>query len=321
MEVSSAVNLQDVQGAASRIESEVHHTPVMTCESLDVRAGRKLHFKCECLQKIGAFKIRGATNFVKQLSDDAVSHGVVTHSSGNHAQAVALAAQRRGVPAYIVMPEDSVAIKQQAVKDLGGTITLCAPTVAAREATAAALIEQTGGVLVPPYDHPHIIAGQGTVALELTGAVDDLDAIVAPIGGGGLLGGTSVVCRGSQRPLRVFGAEPKGADDAARSLEAGELIPVENPQTICDGLRVSMGPETWPLIRDNVEKIFRVTDEDAIGAMRFVWERMKLLIEPSSAVAVAVVLSDEFGQLEGLERVGVILSGGNVDLDRLPWMS
>lgn len=313
------LNLAAVRDAAARIAGFVHRTPVMTCSTLDRLAGRTLYFKCENLQKIGAFKFRGATNAVRQLSDAAAARGVVTHSSGNHAQALALAARMRGIAAYIVMPSTAPAVKKAAVEGYGGIVTECEPTLDARERTAAAIVERTGAVLIPPFDHPDVIAGQGTAALELLDEVPDLDAIVAPVGGGGLLSGCCIAARGLRSTIQVVGAEPLGADDAARSKAAGTFIPQTAPNTIADGLLTSLGTLTWPIIRDQVERIVTVTEEQIRAAMRLVWERMKLVVEPSGAVGAAAVLTDEFRALPGLRKVGVVFSGGNVNLDKLPW--
>lgn len=306
-----------MRAAAARIAGGVHRTPVLTCSALDDLAGRRLHFKCENLQKVGAFKMRGALNAVLRLSDAQARRGVVTHSSGNFAQALALSARLRGIPANIVMPSSAPAVKQAAVRGYGGVITLCEPTLEARTTTAARIVEETGGTLLHPYDHPDVIAGQGTCGLELLEQVEGgLDAVIAPVGGGGLIGGIAIAVQGR---ARVFAAEPAGADDAARSKAAGRLIPQTAPETVADGLLTSLGEHTWPLVRDLVERIFIVDDPRIVASMRLVWERMKVLIEPSSAVPVAAVLSDEFRELDGLDRVGVVLSGGNVDLERLPW--
>jgi len=315
----------DVQAAADRIAGVALRTPVMKCGTLDEMAGRKLFFKCENFQKVGAFKFRGALNAVSQLSDAEASRGVVTHSSGNHAQALALAAKMRGVPAFIVMPSSASPVKRIAVEGYGAEVILCEPTLEARETTAAEVQQRTGATFIHPYDHRHIIAGQGTATLEMLeqsrelGA--ELDAIIAPVGGGGLLSGTCIAASGTDpRPRpRVFAAEPLGADDAARSIAAGELIPQTGPDTIADGLLTSLGELTWPIIRDHVERIFTVSDEQIVAAMRLLWERAKLLIEPSSAVVLAAVLSDSFREVEGAETLGLIISGGNVNLDKLPF--
>ena len=319
MTTTYAVDLAAVRDAAARITGVVHRTPVMTSATLDRLASRAVYFKCENLQKIGAFKYRGATNAVRRLSDAEAARGVVTHSSGNHAQALALAARVRGVPAFIVMPRTAPAVKKAAVEGYGGIVTQCEPTLEARERTAAEIVEKTGAVLIPPFDHPDVIAGQGTAALELLEDVPDLDAIVTPVGGGGLLAGCAIAARGIDPAVRVFGAEPLGADDAARSKAAGTLIPQTGPNTIADGLLTSLGRLTWPVIRDQVERVVTVTDDEIRAAMRLVWERMKLVVEPSGAVGVAAVLGEAFRTLSGVRKVGVVLSGGNVGLDQLYW--
>jgi threonine dehydratase/serine racemase len=316
---SYAADLASIRAAAGRIAGRAHRTPVQTCATLDRLAGRSLFFKCEHLQKVGAFKFRGACNAVARLDDATAARGVVTHSSGNHAQALALAAKLRGIPAHIVMPENSSPVKRRAVLDYGAEVIACANTLAARETTAAEVLARTGGTLIPPYDHPDVIAGQGTAALELMEEIADLDTIVAPVGGGGLLAGTTLAARGLNPAVRVLAAEPLGADDAARSRAAGHLIPQTGPKTSADGLRTSLGELTWPVLRDLVERVVTVTEEEIVAAMRLAWERAKLLIEPSAAVAVAAVLTEEFRALPGVRRVGVILSGGNVNLDELPW--
>ena len=313
------ITIDTVREAAKFIEPYAHRTPVLTCSAIDALAGRELFFKCENFQKVGAFKFRGACNAVMHLTDDEAARGVVTHSSGNHAQALALSAKLRGIEAHIVMPSTASAVKRAGVEGYGGKVYTCDPNEQARHQRADELVAQTGGTLIPPFDDPHIIAGQGTATLELLDEVPTLDGIIAPIGGGGLMSGTCIAGRGVKPEVRLFGCEPSGADDAARSLAAGELIPQTGPDTICDGLLTSMGETTWSIIRDHVEAIFTVSDEQVIEAMRLVMQRMKIVIEPSSAVAVAVVLSDQFKSLTGLPRVGVIISGGNVDLDHLRW--
>jgi threonine dehydratase/serine racemase len=314
-----AADIDAVRAAAHRLQGVAHRTPVATCATLDRLAGRQLFFKCEHLQRVGAFKFRGAWNAIAQLPADVAARGVVTHSSGNHAQAVALAAKLRGIAAHIVMPSSASPVKRRAVEEYGGRVITCEPTLQAREATAAAVLAETGGTLIPPYDHPDIIAGQGTAALELLDQVPHLDALVVPVGGGGLLSGSCITARAVNRSIRLFAAEPAGADDAARSMVAGRLIPQTAPHTIADGLLTSLGELTWPIIRDHVELVVTVSDEEIITAMRLAWERAKLLVEASAAVALAAVLSEEFKRLGGIERVGVMLSGGNVDLDQLPW--
>jgi threonine dehydratase len=321
MATEYAATIADVREATRRITPYAHRTPVMTSQTLNAMAGRELFFKCEMFQKVGAFKFRGACNAVMKLPAEVAAGGVVTHSSGNHAQAVALAARLRGITAHIVMPKNSNAVKIRAVKGYGANVYLCEPNQQSREGTAQQIEHDSGATLIPPYNHPDIIAGQGTSALELLEDNPDLEAIIAPIGGGGLMSGTSIVSKGIKRDIRVFAAEPKGADDAARSMAAGQLLPQTNPNTVADGLLTGMGDLTWPIVRDHVEKVITVSDEQIIAAMRLVWERMKIIVEPSAATAVAAVLSDDFKSVAGtsIHRMGVILSGGNVDLDKLPW--
>jgi threonine dehydratase/serine racemase len=315
-----AAILDDIRAAAERIAGKAHRTPVMTCNTLDrLAGGRSLFFKCENFQKAGAFKFRGACNAVMKLPDDVARRGVVTHSSGNHAQALALAARMRGIAAHVVMPNNAAFVKRRAVEGYGGRVVLCEPTLDARERTAQAVLAETGATLISPYNHADVIAGQGTAGLELLEDIRDLDAIIAPVGGGGLVSGVSIAAKTLHPSIRMIAAEPKGADDAALSKQAGRLIPQTGPKTIADGLLTSLGELTWPVIRDLVERVVTVSEDQIRAAMRLTWERAKLLIEPSSAVAVAVALSDEFRELNGIERVGVILSGGNVDLDHLPW--
>jgi threonine dehydratase len=314
-----AADLRAIRAAADRLAGLAHRTPVTTCATLDRRAGRALFFKCEHLQKAGAFKFRGAAHAVGRLPPEVAARGVVTHSSGNHAGALALAARLRGIPAHVVMPDNASPVKRRAVEEYGGRVIACAATLAAREETAAAVLAETGGTLIPPYDHPDVIAGQGTVALELLDQAPGLDAVVAPVGGGGLLAGVTLAAQELNPAVRVFAAEPAGADDAARSKAAGRLIPQTAPQTLADGLRTSLGELTWPVLRDRVERVVTVDEAAIVAALRLAWERAKLLIEPSAAVALAAVLSDEFRALDGLRRVGVVLSGGNVNLDELPW--
>lgn len=274
--------------------------------------------KCENFQKAGAFKFRGACNAIFALSENETSNGVVTHSSGNHAQAVALAAHLRSIPAYIVMPSNASAVKKAAVEGYGGRITYCEPTQEAREKATDQIVRATHAVFIHPYDNPLVIAGQGTAALELLEEVTDLDLVIAPVGGGGLLSGTAIAVRGSSQ-ARVVGAEPEAADDAYRSIQAGVILPSIKPKTIADGLLTSLGELTFPIIRSQVERIVTVSEEAIIQAMHLIWERAKIIVEPSGAVPVAVLLEKKV-DFSGL-KVGVILSGGNVDLDLLPWAS
>lgn len=314
-----SATLDDIHAAARRIERFARRTPVMTCATLDALAGRRLYFKCEQFQKVGAFKFRGACNAVMKLPGVQAGRGVVTHSSGNHAQALALAARLREIPAHIVMPTNAPAVKRAAVEGYGARVIECPPTQADREATATRVVQETGGTLIHPYDNPDVIAGQGTAALELLAEVPTLDAIIAPVGGGGLLSGICIAAKGIRKEICIFAGEPAGADDAARSLAAGEIVHNDEVNTIADGLRTNLGQLTWPILRNHVEAIFPVDDAQIITAMRLLWQRAKLLVEPSAAVPLAAVLSDEFRSLEGIEQIGIVLSGGNVDLDDLPW--
>ena len=314
-----AASIDDVRSAAKRIEGIGHKTPVLTSKTLDQLAGRKLFFKCENFQKVGAFKFRGGWNAVSMLNDKEAEKGVCTHSSGNHAQAVAYAAQKRGIPAYIVMPNNSPDVKLDAVKGYEAKVTLCEPTLEARRTTLEKIAEKTGATIIHPFNNSNVIAGQGTAALELIEEIGNLDAIIAPIGGGGLMSGTCITTRSLLPKTKLYGAEPKGADDAYRSFTEGKIIPQENPDTICDGLLTSLGDKTWNILKDHLEAIYTVTDDEVIKAMQIIWERMKIIIEPSSATTVAVALSDEFKALKGMENIGIIITGGNVDLSKLPF--
>ncbi|NOH02864.1 MAG: pyridoxal-phosphate dependent enzyme [Chloroflexi bacterium] len=311
------VTLTDIQQAAERIKPYAHRTPVLTNESLNRQVGAQVFLKCENMQKVGAFKFRGACNAVFSLTDEEARRGVVTHSSGNHAQALALAARLRGIPAYIVMPDNAPQVKKNAVAGYGGQITFCEPTLEARESTMERIRLDTGATVVHPYNNERVIAGQGTAALELLEDVPDLDVVVAPVGGGGLLSGTSIAAKGIKKEIRVIAAEPEMADDAFRSMQAGKIIPSVNPKTIADGLLTSLGELTFPIIQKNVEQIVTVSEAGIIAAMKFVWERAKIIIEPSAAVAVGILWEMKI-DLSGL-KIGVIISGGNVDLEKLPW--
>jgi threonine dehydratase len=311
--------LTDIRQAAVRIRPYAHRTPVLTCASLDQQVGAQVFMKCENLQKVGAFKFRGACNAVFSLTGEEAARGVATHSSGNHAQALALAARLRGIPAYIVMPDNAPAVKKAAVAGYGGQITFCEPTLQARESTLAQIADETGASVVHPYNDYRVIAGQGTAALELLEEIPDLDVVIAPVGGGGLLSGTAIAAKGFAPHIRVIAAEPAMADDACRSLQAGHIVPSENPKTIADGLLTSLGTLTFPIIQGHVEQIVTVSEAGILTAMKFIWERAKLVVEPSGAVPVALLWERKI-DLSGL-RVGVILSGGNVDLDKLPWQT
>lgn len=317
MSIQTEPGFAEVRAAAVRIAPYARRTPVLTSRTLDELAGASCFLKCENFQRVGAFKFRGACNAVFSLSDRDAARGVVTHSSGNHAQALALAARLRGISAHIVMPRNVLAIKQAAVAGYGGRITLCNPTLAAREETTARIQHETGAELVHPYNDPRVIAGQGTAALELCEEIPDLDAVIAPVGGGGLLSGTAIAVGGMLPNAATYGAEPAAADDALRSLRANRILPSDNPQTIADGLLTSLGDRTFPILKRLVREIILAPEDEIVSAMRLVWERMKIVIEPSAAVAVAALLAGRT-DFRG-KRVGVILSGGNVDLDRLPW--
>jgi threonine dehydratase len=302
-----------ISRAHSRIAPYAHRTPVMTSRAIDELAGGPVHFKCENLQRVGAFKFRGAMNAILQLSVEQKRAGVVTHSSGNHAQAVALAGRLTGTPVCVVMPHTAPAIKRLATEGYGARVESCEPTVPAREAAVAALIERHGYTLVHPYDDWNVIAGAGTAAWELHDQVGELDFIIAPVGGGGLISGTALAVQERGVATKVIAAEPLKADDAKRSIALGEIQPSINPKTCCDGLRTSLGKKNFGVIRAHVEKIAVATEGEILDAMRLAWERLKVIIEPSSAVPLAVLLNGEV-KLNG-RRAGVILTGGNVDLD------
>ncbi len=317
--MTSGPTFTDIQQAAQRIEPHAHRTPDFTCSSLNEMLDADLFFKCENFQKVGAFKFRGACNAVFSLSDAEARRGVATHSSGNHGAALALAARLRGIEARIVMPTNASAIKQAAVAGYGGTIVFCDPTQAAREASLANVVQETGATFIHPYNNLHVIAGQGTAALELCEDVLELDVVMVPIGGGGLTSGTAITIAGRSPTTRLIAAEPAAADDAYRSLRTGQIQPSLNPQTIADGLRTSLGDLTFAIIQRHVEQIVTVSEVAIADAMRHVWERMKMIIEPSAAVPVGALLEQRI-DLSG-QRIGVILSGGNVDLNQLPWLS
>lgn len=305
----------DVLAAAARIAPHAHHTPVLRSRSLDELAGCELHFKAEHLQRAGAFKFRGACNAVWSLPEAVAARGVVTHSSGNHGAALALAARTRGIRCHVVVPQNAVAAKVAAIEVYGATLHYCAPTIAAREAACASVQADTGAELVHPYTDPRVIAGQGTAALELLGHDGGFDALITPVGGGGLLGGTAITVDAVSPGTRVFGAEPAGAADAFASLQRGERVTGLVPDTICDGLRGLLGAPNFELLRRHRIEILLADDAATVRAMRLFWQRTKQLIEPSSAIALAVVLANR-DRFAG-QRVGVVLSGGNVDLDAM----
>lgn len=312
----ATVTLEDIRAAHRRIAARVHRTPVLTSARLDEEVGARLFFKCENLQKVGAFKARGACNAVFALADEVAARGVVTHSSGNHGAASAWAARARGIPAHVIMPANASQPKQRAVAAYGARVIFCEPTLAAREATCAHVQAQTGATLIHPYNDRCVIAGQGTAAVELLEQVPGLDGVMVPVGGGGLLSGTGVAVKALQPDTRVIGAEPEQADDASQSFRAGHIVHT-SADTIADGLRSSLGELDFPLIVAHVDDIVTVSEAAIVEAMRGMWEVLKVIVEPSSAVPLAALLEHKL-EVAG-DRVGVIVSGGNVDLDALPW--
>lgn len=325
--VFQAPDWKTIAAAHERIAPRIHRTPVLTSKSLDAMTGARLFFKCDNFQKTGSFKIRGASNAILSMNEETAARGIVTQSSGNHGAAVAYAAAWQGVPAWIVMPRNAPAVKARAIENYGGKIIFCEPTVTSRNETAVRVQAETGAHLVHPYDDDRIIAGQATAAKELLEEVPDLDAVLAPVSGGGLLSGTCLGAKGMRPSVRVIGCEPALADDAYRSLSTGTLQSQESSTTIADGLRASLAPRTFAILRRHVDQILLVTEEEIIVTARLVWERMKIIIEPSSAVALAPLL--KLGVLDKLNlpksadgsgpKIGVIFSGGNVDLSALPF--
>jgi threonine dehydratase len=309
--------LSDIRSAHSRIRPFIHMTPVLSSKLLNELFDCELFFKCENFQKVGAFKFRGATNAVLSLNPEEKKRGVVTHSSGNHAAALALAASLNGVSANIVMPETAPVVKKNAVAGYGADITFCKPTLEAREETTRIIMERTGATLVHPYDNFNVICGQGTAALELLDERSDLDIVVAPVGGGGLMSGTSICVKETNSRIRVIGAEPLNANDAYISFKTGELTPSVNPITIADGLLTSLSDLTFSIIRKNVDDMHTAREESIIECMLLVWERMKIIIEPSSATVLAIVKENP-QEFRG-KKVGLIISGGNVDFRKLPF--
>ena len=307
----------DIEKAHSRIESLIHRTPVFTSSGINSLIGGELYFKAENFQKVGAFKFRGACNAVFSLPEEEVKKGVITHSSGNHGAALALAARLKGVTAHVIMPNNAPEIKKTAVAGYGAEITFCEPTLEARESTLAAVVEQTGATEIHPYNNFSVISGQGTAAKELIEDYGEFDLIMAPVGGGGLLSGTAIAVKQLSPDCKVIAAEPEGADDACRSFKSKTLIPSVNPQTIADGLLTSLGERNFAIIMDNVDDIVTVSEEKIIEAMRLIWERMKIVVEPSSAVSLAAILDNKV-DIQG-KKVGIILSGGNLDLGSLPF--
>lgn len=311
------INLLDIERAAERIAPYAVRTPVLRNAALDALAGARLAFKCENLQRAGAFKFRGACNAVMALADTVAARGVVTHSAGNHGAALALAAQLRGIPAHIVVPEGTVKSKADAIREYGAALHFCAPTLAAREVECERIRRETGATLVHPFTDPGVIAGQGTAALELIREVGEFDIVMTPISGGGLIGGSAIAARALLPDAAVFAAEPEGAADAIESLRRGERVTDVVPDTICDGLRAGIGAVNFALLQEYGVRVLPVSDAETVAAMRLIFERIKLVVEPSSATVLAVVLRHR-EHFVG-KRIGVILSGGNVDLDHLPW--
>ena len=307
----------DVVEAHLLVERFAHRTPILVSESINHITGGEIYFKCENFQKVGAFKFRGATNAVMSLSDEESIRGVGTHSSGNHAAALALAARNRGVHAYVVMPENAPEIKKKAVAGYGAKVTFCSPTLEARESALVNVIAETGATEIHPYDNFEVIAGQGTAAKELLEDESSLDIVLAPVGGGGLLAGSALSIRHLSPETRLIGCEPAGADDAYRSFKKGKIIPSVNPQTIADGLLTSLGERNFAIIKDSVDGIVTVSEESIIRAMRLIWERMKIIIEPSSAVPLAAILERKV-EVQN-QKVGIIVSGGNLDMGNLPF--
>lgn len=309
----------DMLAARARIKPYVHHTPVLTSSFLNELTGAELFFKCENFQKAAAFKVRGASNAVFGLSDEQAKRGVATHSSGNHALSLSYAAGRRGIPCHVVMPHSAPQAKKDAVIGYGGKITECEPSTSSREAVFAEVQDRTGADFVHPYNDPRVIAGQGTCSFELVEQVDGLNAVVAPIGGGGMISGTCLTLSHKAPDVAVIAAEPEQADDAYRSFKAGQIIADDAPVTVADGLKVPLKDLTWHFVSNHVSDILTAGEQEIIDAMRLIWARMKIVVEPSSAVPLATILKNK-DRFAG-KRLGVIITGGNVDLDKLPWMN
>lgn len=311
------LDLAAIRAAHDRIRSHIHRTPVLTSERLDLAAGARLFFKCENFQKVGAFKARGAVNAVLALDDATARRGVATHSSGNHAAAVARAAKLRGIPAYIVMPSNSSKAKVRTVEGYGGRLTFCEPTQQARESTCARIVTETGATLIHPFENELVMAGQGTAAIELLETVPDLDVILCPVGGGGLLAGTAVAAKSLRPAIKIIATEPADAADTARSFRAGQIVPLEKTSTVADGLRTTVGTPNFAIAQRYVDDVVTVSEAGIVSAMRTLWETLKIVVEPSAAVAYAAILENAVRVAH--QRVGIILTGGNVDLDALPW--
>lgn len=317
--LKSQPTINDIHTAAERIAPFAHRTPVLQSEQINREIGAQVFFKCENFQKVGAFKFRGGCNALFAIPDNLLTNGVATHSSGNHAQAIALAAKLRGTQATIVMPENAPKVKIEAVKGYGADIIFCEPTIAARQSTLDEFIANSGALAIHPYDHYDVIAGQGTCALEFIEEIPDLTHLIAPVGGGGLLSGTAISTKALSPKTRLFGAEPEQANDTFISFQEGQRNTEFTPNTIADGLRTSVGELTFPIIQSQVEAILTTSEKAIIDAMQLIWTRMKIIIEPSCAVPLACLMEKDLSFLPS-DRVGIILTGGNVDLEKLPWM-
>ena len=311
------VTLKDIESAHERIRPFIHRTPVLTNSSIDNLIGAKLFFKCENFQKAGSFKIRGASNAVELLSDEEFKRGVATTSSGNHGAALSMAVTRRGGKTKVVMPHNTPKIKVNNVERNGGEVVWCEPDQKYRESVLKDVVDQTGATVVHPYNDERIMAGQGTCAKELLEDVPDLDSIVSPVSGGGLLSGSLLAAKNMKSSITVYGAEPEEADDAYQSLKLGRIVPNKTINTICDGLRAQIGSKTFPVIQNLVDDIIPIAEEDIINALRMIWERLKIIVEPSCSIALALIINNK--QLFEGRNVGLIMSGGNLDLDNLPW--
>lgn len=317
MKINHIPGEKDILESYHRIRDKIHRTPVITSRAINAITGANLYFKCENFQKVGAFKARGATNASFSLDIDQMKKGIATHSSGNHAQAIAYAANLLSIPAYVIMPLNAPTVKVNAVKSYGARIVFCEPTLEARENELNRIVEETGAYFIHPYNDYDVIAGQATAAYELLDQTTGLDAIITPVGGGGLLSGTALTGNYFSDGIKIYAAEPEGADDAYRSLQEDRIIPSENPRTIADGLLTSLGSRTFPIIKEYVERIILVSDEEIIQAMKYIWERMKIVVEPSACVTLAAIHKEK-SNFEGM-KIGVILSGGNVDINKLPF--
>ena len=311
------VNYNDIESAHNRISNFIHNTPILTCENINLESNAKLFFKCDNFQKTGSFKIRGATNTILQLSKKQIKNGVITTSSGNHGAAVAAAAKKLGANVKVIMPNNTPKVKINNVQRYGGEIIFCEPNIKARENTLNEMVKESGSTIVHPYNDEKVIAGQGTAAKELLEKIADLDIIITPVSGGGLLAGTSLLAKYINPNIKVYGAEPKNADDTYQSIKNKKIVPNKTTETIADGLRAQVGTITFPIIQKNVDGIILVSEEMIIQSMRTIWQRMKIIIEPSCSIALAAILinNEQFHN----KRIGIILTGGNVDLDSLPW--